>query len=1329
MAFMKREGFVMKRSLKKAVAGILAVCMVICAGNGSIYAKAKKVPKLNVKKTVKLNIGNTKKLTVKKNGVKKVVKVSWKTSKKCVKLSKKTGTSVKVKAVKTGTAKITASVKYKASAKAKVKTKKLTCKIKAVKANDSGNVQQPVIPQQVVVDNPPVPTPTRIPRPPLDSIVDSSTDKYEKFTFKEWTGEEYTDVDGNDVKAAEVFAINRKDASVTSGSAVSYDTAQNAIVGARDYSKESSDYVQYLTGKDASVTDWSLTVVQNPAESENDMYRDFYMEDYSEQGDWAYDLELPSSWEHYGFDFSIYANVTMPWQSRYDSNVTVPKCPVNYNPVGLYRKYFKVNEGLSCADERVNISFQGVESCFYLYVNGKEVGYSEDSYSPHSFDITDYLKKNPDGSISTTEDNLLAVKVLKFCDGTWFEGQDFFYDGGIFRDVYLYATPLVHIEDYFVQTDLDDWYEDAELKISDLQIANYSTSDIAAGEYAIDVKVYNEDGTVFVGDYNIDLPALAAGTYEGGCSITDVDDSQITVKAPKLWSCENPNMYVLVLNLYHKKTGADMEFLSQGLGFREIEFTRTEVDGNGNRITNKNDYQQMLINGAPFYLKGTNRHDTDPLYGKYVSHEVYLEDVKIMKQYNLNAIRTSHYSNDEYLYYLCDKYGLYMMGETNNEAHSLMGNASGEVHFKKLVMDRTITAFERLKNRTAIIMWSTGNENYYSGDAKYADGMFYDLIWYFKDHDTTRPVHCESSGDANGVDMDSSMYPSVDGVAGKARENMPYVMCEYDHAMGNALGNMKEYWDAVRSSSNMLGGFIWDWVDQSRLLSLDRVGNAYDYFAEDFAHENLYASENDGMFFAYGGDSGDNPNDNSFCANGLLSADRDIQPELYEVKYVYQNFWFDRTTQSDLDDERIVVYNESSFDNLNKYDLVVEVYEDDTCLGSEVYSDCDVYPGATESINIEYKKFLPQTLKAGSSYYLNIRVKTKQAMNGKLDGQDVTIMPQGHEIAHEQFDISDVNMKVQKQISGSSVNVRNDSSYYYVEGDSFSFKINRSTGTLEDYTYNNEVVLTTGPRPNFWRAKLNNDRNYDGVWQNVGDSVTVSSINASKNSDGQNVITTDLRFSRANGVKQKMVYTIDGSGAVTIDIEFDPTGYTGTLSKRRFLRVGTEMVLPEGYENVYWLGRGPVETMSDRCRGEMVGSYQSTVDDMFYPYIDTQDTGTLTGLRWITVTGNDRSSAVAIAGINGFEASALHFKDDDMDKARHPYQLHRLNETILSVNYGSEGAGNASCGPDTLSAYQLSANKKYNYSYTIVPYSTDNAGDNIASYVSDITRQYRGQAQ
>ncbi len=1175
--------------------------------------------------------------------------------------------------------------------------------------------------------------------PDLTSVVDKSINRDVKFTHNEWKGINYTDVDGNQVKASEVYRINTKDDSVTSTSSVSYDNVGAALAGARDYNKAASAYVQYLTGQDSSVTDWSLVVVQNQDEAQKSDYKDFYKTNYDLKGDWKEDLALPASWQHYGFDFSIYANVIMPWQYKYDSNVTSPRCAVKYNPVGLYRKNFKVNDGLADLNGRINISFQGVESCYYVYVNGKEVGYSEDSYSPHSFDITDYLIKNADGSIDASADNLLAVEVHKFCDGTWMEGQDFFYDGGIFRDVYLYAAPLIHIEDYFVQTDLDDNYQNAVLNMSDVTISNYSTQNIANGEYAIDVQLYNEDGTAFMNGYSIDIPALAAAS-DGTCSVTEVSDSSHEVYAPKLWSCEEPNLYVMVLTLYNKKTGAYIESLSQNLGFREIEFTRSEVNSNGRRSTNANSYQQMLINGKPFYLKGTNRHDTDPVYGKYVPHEVQFEDIKLMKQYNINAVRTSHYSNDEYMYYLCEKYGLYMMCETNIECHALMSSPeSQKTPFKKLVMDRTVTAFERLKNRTANIMWSTGNENHYNTSKTYCDGMFYDLIWYFKDHDETRPVHCESSHYDNGVDVDSDMYPyDIKGVVNKGNVTMPYVMCEYDHAMGNAVGSIKEYWEAVRGAknNNILGGFIWDWVDQARLLSLDSIrqdklvtGSRYDYYAEDYAHENLYAEENDGMFFAYGGDNGENPNDNSFCVNGLVSPDRDVQPELNEVKYTYQNFWFNETTQDDIKSEWIQIYNESSFDNLDKYDLVFEVCEDGKVLGSEVVFGVSVDARSYGDANIPYKKYMPAQLKDGSSYYLNIYVKTKEELKGYVDGEEKTILPAGHIVSYEQFEIPETFNEVTRTISTNKVSVTENDGSYDVSGDLFSFSIDKSTGVIKDYTYKNELLLTEGPKPNLWRAPTNNDRYMVNDWQKVGEAAYVDSIEAWVNDKGQNVISVALMHEGFDGIYTDITYTIDGSGAVTIDVSIDPrnTTISGDNSKR-LLRVGTNLVLPSGSENVYWYGKGGYETMIDRCSGAKLGAYSSTVDKMFYPYLDTQDTGNLTGVKWFTVTDSNKKTALVITGEDEFEASALHFTADELTQARHPYDLERHDETYVSISKVSAGAGNASCGPDTLDEYRLYADKIYEYSYTLVPYTATNAWGDMTGYVSGVTRQYRACA-
>lgn len=1341
--------------------------------------------------------------------------------------------------------------------------------------------------------------------------VTSDVDKT-KFTHKEWTGETYTDVDGNQVKAADVYGINTEPASTFATTNVVYDSVDKAIKGAKDYDKAASKYVQFLTGKDQA--DWSLVVLQNQALAQGDAYKNFYKTDYkATTNDWKTNLQLPCSWTRQGFDFSIYTNVTMPWQSKYDSNVSAPNAPANYNPVGLYRKTFKVTDDMKAANGRVYLSFQGVESSYYVYVNGKEVGYSEDSYSPHSFDITDYL--TTDGS-----DNLLAVEVHKFCDGTWMEDQDMYYDGGIFRDVYLYSAPLVHIQDYKVETDLDENYENATMKLN-VTVANASKA--AAEGYKVDVRLYDQDGKMFVNDMTMDLDTVPAADGDTDGSVSTAGSK--LVLSPELWSAETPNLYTMVLSLYDSKTGTYMGSVSQQLGFREIEFTKSEVDTNGNRITTDSEYKPITINGKQLLLKGTNRHDTDPEYGKYVPHETQEEDIKLMKQYNLNALRTSHYSNDEYLYYLCDKYGIYVMGETNLESHALMNQGEKQVNFKNLAMDRTVTAFNRLKNRTAIVMWSTGNENYYSSSASYANGMFYDLIWYFKNNDSTRPIHSESSDGNNGTDMRSNMYPSVDTLYSRAAANMPYVLCEYDHAMGNAVGNLKEYWDAIRSYDNMLGGFIWDWVDQSRILSLDNlpqsyvvtekkdgvVGSAsissvdenpdsgaltgksangyalfesdkynealsgsgksftvevickpasdgadkvlvakgdhqfalktnsskqleffayynnnwnsvtakkpdnwvgnwhqvvatydkgaikiycdgvllgqgtgnttiasssvalgvgcsadngrtfdgeisigrvynralsleeikaqnsttpaiteksddvllwadfagltvdeaskpYDYYADTDAHTNLYSDEIKGNFYGYGGDSGESPNDNSFCVNGLVSPDRDVQPELYEVKYQYQSVWF-TADDSRLLGETIDVYNENNFLNLNDFDVKWTLTEDGKEIGSGKLSaeDTNIAGRESGSIKVPYRASMPEEKKAGAEYYLNLSVQLKE---------DTEWAKAGHEVAYEQFQIPAEVTKVEPTIN---TNVTVDDSaedVIKVSGTDFGFEVEKATGTLKNYVYKGETLLTSGPVPNYWRGILNNDNgNYDGNWKNVNKNVTASDIAVGTNDAGQKTIRVTLASASQANLKQTMVYKVDGSGAVTVDATVDATG----TSLGRYIRIGTVMELPEGYENVEWYGNGPVEAMWDREDFATVGRYSNTVSGMFYPYLDTQDTGTVTGVKWISVTNPSAKSAMAIAATDTVEASALHFTVDDLDQAQHPYELTKLDSTILTVNYRSQGTGNKSCGADTLSAYLLPNNKAYTYEYTMVPYTTKDSDP------MDVTRAYR----
>ena len=1337
-----------------------------------------------------------------------------------------------------------------------------------------------------------------------------------KFTHKEYTGTTYTDLNGNTVNGASVFGINREEVTT---STIGYQDVESARLGALNYEKERSNYYQLLSGEGS---DWDLTVVQNAEEAQKFLDGGFMNEDYTMNAEdgWK-NVQLPASWTSYGFDFSIYTNTEMPWQSQYDSGVSVPQAPVNYNPVGLYRKTFTVNDAMYEQDGRIYIAFEGVESAYYVYVNGKEVGYSEDSYRPHRFDITDYL--NGEG-----EENTLAVKVHKFCDGTWMEDQDMFYDGGIFRDVYIESAPNVNIFDYSVVTDLDENFVNADLNLS-LRIKNLAEAK-AAG-YTVDVNLFDANGN---DKFASDPMTINVSDIDAEGEVT-VDASKF-VEAPELWSAEKPNLYTLVMTI-KDANGNALESISQQLGFREISYTRSEIDSNNNNITSE--YEAITINGQPLLLKGTNRHDTDPVYGKYVPREVYEQDIETMKSYNLNAIRTSHYANDEYLYYLADKYGMYVMGETNAECHALMGNQNAVAQYlKPLTMDRTNTSFQTLKNQTSVVMWSIGNEMAYTTNG--ADNLYTDMIAYFRDRDTTRPVHSEGQGRNGGTDMDSNMYPTVSTVQGKAGEGkMPYVLCEYSHAMGNAVGNLKEYWDAIRSGSNMLGAFVWDWVDQSRAKSLDDLPKSYsitdksnlkatgtvygkndvkdaeegsltgksydgytimskdnnttynealaskeftfevivkpsstaqnsvmiakgdyqvalktqssgsgieffiyngsswnactanfpsdwvgnwhqvagtydgqnlkiycdgellatkaytgavasrdealgigydvthgrsfdgdmalgriytkaltadelnaqnsatpaitadsedvlawvdysvgiqelesqywDYYSTSDEHQTLYNEYMDGKFFGYGGDYGDKPNSGSFCVNGLVSPDRDVQPELYEVKYQYQNFWF-TAEESEILNGYVNIYNESSFTNLNEYDVTWELVEDDKVVDSGVITE-SVEPRETKSVKIPYT--MPTEAKAGAEYYLNISVKLKE---------DTLYAKAGHEVSYEQFEVPAQVAMVKPEIN-TEITV-NDSAedVITVAGENFSFEIDKSTGLMGQYVFNNEVLVEEGPKPHFYRAWLNNDSGYDTNWRNATNNIEVTGIETSTLEDGRTVITANLTLKSANNAKETIVYTINGNGEVTVNMSIDAVG-TGM---GRYPKVGSTMVLPEGYENVTWYGNGPVESYQDRNTFATVDVYEESVSNFFYPFLQTQDTGNLTGVKWISVENENSNNALLVSGTNELEASALHFTAEELNDANHPYELDGPRaETILSIDYKSQGNGNASCGPQVLEAYKLYNDKVYSYEYTMVPYTKNQdkmelskAWRNIESFDKDEFDKQTAQA-
>ncbi len=1094
------------------------------------------------------------------------------------------------------------------------------------------------------------------------------------FTHMEWTGKRYVDRDGNTVSAEDVFGINREEPSVT---VIPYQDSASAAAAVWDYdAREGSEYMRLLTGKGRY---WGLTVVDNQDEAVPFIEAGFMNPGYAMKADDGWKtVELPDSWTVQGFDYPIYTNVQMPWQGEWKN---APEAPEKYNPVGLYRTEFTLGPEMTAGGRHVYIQFDGVESAYYVYMNGREVGYSEDSFSPHRFDVTEYLT----GGVNT-----LAVEVHKFCDGTWFEDQDMIYDGGIFRDVFLVSRSPINIADYTVRTELDDGCQNASLDI-DLDVRNLTSAPRRG--WKVTAAVLDEDGTNILADGEMNLGTLEA---------EDVSVFKFSryIAAPKLWSAEEPNLYALVLTL-SDESGAPAEIVSAQLGFREIGFTSTQVDENY-KVTTK-EWQPVTINGKRLIFKGVDRHDTDPFHGKAVPRATMLEDVRLMKENNINAIRTSHYSNDSYLYWLCNRYGVYMMAETNLEAHSLMGDSDKKALFYELAMDRTRTAYERLKNEPAIVAWSIGNEMVYTDDPNNSGGMFRDMIWFFKNSDPTRPVHSEGMGDAMGVDMASNMYPGSDGLWGRAGEGkMPYVMCEYDHAMGNSVGALKEYWEPIRSADNMLGGFIWDWVDQSRAVSLDTVtGGAWDYYGLDGAHKNLYSEESKGMYFGYGGDWGDNPNDGSFCQNGLVSPDRTPQPELQEVKYQYQSFWFEKAGG-----RKISVYNENAVKKLSDYDLSWQLLRNGLVIGGGSIA-AEAGPQSRGEFEVPYE--LPSDIRSGDEFYLNLSVRTRGGEG---------LLPAGSEVAWAQFEILAAASGAEMTAGASPVTVTDAGETYRVSGGNFSFSISKADGAIYDYVYGGETLIDKGPAPNFRRGYVENDNNsanqrlFDKNWRAVGDEVKAESVEV----DG-NTVTARLTFPKAEGAEETVTYAVDGDGRVTVSFVMDGTG----AGLGNYLRVGSLMTLPEGFEEVSWYGGGPLETYNDRRSGARQGIWHNTVSGFFFPFMKVDDCGNLTGVKWIGVKNPALNGALLVAASSPVEASALHFMPKDLHDAAHPYELTPRSETVLSVDYGSMGTGSATCGQGTLPQYRLPNDRIYRWEYTIIPVPSS-AGD---EEMTELAARYR----
>lgn len=947
------------------------------------------------------------------------------------------------------------------------------------------------------------------------------------------------------------------------------------------FEREESPYFKLLNGT------WKFNWVKKPA----DRPVDFYESNYDVSG-WD-DIKVPSNWEVEGYGIPIYVNTTYPFAMK---NPQPPTIPQDWNPVGSYRRDFVVDE--SWDGRRIFLHFGAAKSAMYVWVNGKKVGYSQGSKLPAEFDITDFLKKG---------NNTLAVEIYRWSDGSYLECQDFWRLSGIERDVYLYATPEVRIRDFFFKPDLDKHYKDADFNV---EVELESTG--KKGNYVVEAILMEGSKTIYSNASTVTIEEERAGATFSGHILN-----------PGKWTAETPKLYTLLINLKDKK-GRAIESTAIKVGFREVEITGG----------------QLLVNGKAVLFKGVNRHEHDEYTGHVVSKESMVQDILLMKQHNINAVRTCHYPNDPLWYELCDEYGLYVIDEANIESHGMgYGERSlaKDTSWMDAHIDRTRRMVERDKNYPSIVIWSLGNE---AGDGP----NFVATSAWIKSRDLSRPVHYERAGQEAHTDIVCPMYSPIDHLIGYARrvQTRPFILCEYAHAMGNSVGNLQDYWDVIEKYDHLQGGFIWDWVDQG-LVKYDDNGTKY---------------------WAYGGDFGpeDIPSDQNFCMNGLVNPDRTLHPSIFEVKKVYQNI---KIKSVDFDDNTVRVENHYDFIPLDRFQMKWKIVED----GIEVLSGNAklpaIQPGSSQNVSLNLDKLKTMD---GAEYYVNFSVELIS---------DWGLLPKQTEVATEQLAIRTVKNKI-KIDSNAPVNAQSGSDEIIVTGERFVMRFNAHKGQLASLVYDGNEFLKQAIAPEFWKAPNDNDHGFRMVenlaaWRHAGKQVDV--VESKVNKVGNSKVEIFFRLF-VKDVKSylNLTYQVFGSGDVVIDYHFE----VGDDKLPMIPRIGLKMALQSQYDQLQWYGRGPWENYPDRKTASFVGLYQSTVADQYYAYPSPQDNGYKTDNRWMKLT-DKAGNGLMIDGDNWFGFSALHFTADDFTTPTrgelHTVDMKARPEVYLNIDHKIMGVG------------------------------------------------------
>ncbi|MDR0547133.1 MAG: discoidin domain-containing protein, partial [Dysgonamonadaceae bacterium] len=942
------------------------------------------------------------------------------------------------------------------------------------------------------------------------------------------------------------------------------------------------------------------------------------------------DIEVPSVWQIYGirhnknWDPPLYINTSYPFTYTANYSVMADR-PSDWtynnnmkNPLGSYRREFSLPASWDGRD--IYVRFNGVGHGYYLWINGNMVGYSEDSYLPSEFKITDYVQAGA---------NTIAVQVYRFTSGSFLECQDHWRLTGIFRDVFLWSAPKTQIRDYFFKTYLDAQYINAAVTL-DVELTG---NNLTAG--TLSAKIMKGSNTV--AEKELNAPVLGKNTLT------------FAVTNPNKWSAEIPNLYDLIITL--KDGDNTLDIRGGKVGFREV--------GIGSK-------GELLLNGKRLIFHGVNRHDHSEINGHTLSKEEMEKDIRTMKRLNINAIRTSHYPNNPYLYDLCDTYGMYVLAEADVECHGNTGLSSVEV-FRRPMVERNENHVKWLRNHPAILIWSYGNESGNGNNFQYVENAIKAL-------DNTRLTHYE--GNSAWSSVSSTMYGHYDHIKSIGEERLaqsnprPHIQCENSHAMGNAMGAVRDMFNLYEKYPALTGEFIWEWKDHGIKMPVPNKPGEY--------------------YWAYGGDFGDRPNDGNFVADGLVFPNHELSAKSYNTKKVYQPVDFRKKAG-----DQFVVKSKLAFANTTGYDFYYSILEDGNVLSTQKLNDLNLSAGDSTVLTIPA---LPENAKAEAEYFIRFSVKQKAA---------TWWAEAGYEVAGEQIALKPALKPVYEIPVAGTVNIQDNAGNYTVTGDGFSAVFSKTKGTLESYIFAGKTLVNEPLELNVFRLPTDNDKTQAETWDNAGIrklNVAAGAWNVEQ-SDSAISLSIENVYSAAtnrnNLFTVKLMFKVLKDGAVLVSSIIDPKNKGVNLPE-----TGFRLSMPAAFENLTWFGRGPYDSYPDRKESCFEGQFNSSVTGQWEQYIFPQETGNKEDVRWIALRDNEGAGLLFVAP-GTMSASAVHYKAEELytnrnDRKKHPYEVTFNPNTIVSLNARMRGLGNASCGPDVMPQYELKADYTL-FAFMILP--------------------------